>query len=331
MTDEIQSGINGDLFASFREVAWHGKGEVFSEPVFSAEAMLDHVPALRDREVRLEPITVNLDGVNIETGTGFVATSHWADSSPTFYGNVGNQYGVMSDKDAYSVFDGFRAETMGSLYDGRKTFASFAIERETVLDPSGVADRVNWYGLGVNSFDGTSPLTWGTTGVRVVCKNTLNVAMAYLSNVYKVRHTHSSADRVAEHAAIYRKSLAYIDEFDALAVALFEATITDKQYVNMLDTLFPKPEEDVKGALTKWENKRGLFVQAWQGAPNAGVRGTAWGAWNALTEANQWGRNVRAGDRGADSFAAAGMGLDGPTNKFRQDTLRLVMSRAGVK
>lgn len=324
--------INGEgLFASFREPAWHRAGTVFTEEVFSTSEMLNHIPALRDRRVSLEPVHVLLDGVPVEVAGQYVSTSNWADGAPTFYGTVGARYGVVQDADAFSVFDGFRAETMGSLYDGRKTFATFALDRETVLDPNGVADVVKVYGLAVNSHDGTKPLMWQTTPTRVVCANTLAVAMGNRSQVQNIRHTRSAADRIQEHAEIYRASLDYMDEFDRIAAELFAAQFTDKQYVNAFTSLFPEPEADVKGALTKWENKRDTFMQAWNGAPNAGIKGTAWGAWNALTEANQWGRSERDGERGADAFTAAGMGLDGPTNKFRQDTLSLVMSRAGVK
>lgn len=331
MTDAI-TNVNGEnLFATFREPAWHRAAEPFTEELFSAEAMLDQIPALRDRIVSLEPVHILLDGEPVEVPGNFVSVSNWADAAPTFYGTVGSRYGIVQDIDAFSVFDGFRAETMGALYDGRKTFATFALDRETILDPNGVSDVVKVYGLAVNSHDGTKPLMWQTTPTRVVCANTLAVAMGNRSHVTNIRHTKSAAERIAEHAALYRESMDYMDEFDRVAAELFATPFTDKQYVNMFNSLFPEPEVDAKGALTKWENKRGLYLQAWNGAPNAGIKGTAWGAWNALTEANQWGRNERDGERGSDAFTAAGMGLDGPTNKFRQGTLSLVMARAGVK
>lgn len=333
MTDAIA----GDLFASFRTPAWHRKGKVFENEILSASGMLDEIPELRDREVTLEPVHI-MSGPDqeslmpVEVPGHYVSVSNWADRAPSFYGTVGSRYGVIQDLDAFSVFDGFRAETMGALYDGRKTFATFALDRETVLDPNGVADVVKVYGLAVNSHDGTSPLTWQTTPTRVVCANTLAVAMGNRSHVTKVRHTKSSAERVSEHAAIYRDSLAYMDEFDRIASELFSAKFSDKQFENVFNTLFPKPDI-AKGPAseTKWENKRGLNWQAWNGEPNAGIKGTAWGAWNALTEANQWGRNEREGTQGEDAFVAAGMGLDHPTNRFRSDTLSLVMARAGVK
>jgi phage/plasmid-like protein (TIGR03299 family) len=343
MSDAIANIDGKDLFASHREPAWHGKGTIFTDEILSISAALDMVPTLRDRTVTLEPVFLPGEVIGMdETGepysgqgepvTGaFCSVSNWADGTTSQYGMVGGRYGVIQDAEALSPFDGFRVETLGALYDGRKTFASYAVDHETVLDPSGVADVVRMYGLAVNSHDGTSPVTWATTPVRVVCQNTLNMAMGRLSNVRKVRHTRTAADRLSEYAATYKASLAYIDEFDKAAKELFAASFSDKQFTNVFNTLFPEPEVTAKGALTRWESKRDLYMTAWNGTPNAGIKGTAWGAVNALTEANQWGRNVRDTDRGADSFISAGMGLDGPTNTFRQGALALVKSRAGIK
>lgn len=343
MSDAI-ANVNGtDLFATFREPAWHAKGNVFTDEVYSISAALDLVPDLRDRTVSLREVYLPGEVIGIsETGEPvygqgepvegcFASVSEWADGSLSQYGVVGSRYGVMQDVDALSTFDGFRVETLGALYDGRKTFASFAVEREIVLDPNGVGDKINVYGLAVNSHDGTSPVIWATTPVRVVCQNTLNFAMGSLKNVRKVRHTRTAADRLSEYAATYRASLDYADAFEQMSRDLFAAAFTDSQYANAFNTLHGDGKGLEGAALTKWENKRGLYMQAWNAAPNAGIKGTAWGAVNALTEANQWGRNIRKGERGEDAFVSAGMGLDGPTNTFRQTALATVAARAGVK
>lgn len=337
MSDAIANVDGRDLFATFREPAWHRKGTVFTEEVTSSDVMLE-MAGLAGRIMTCEPLFVGtfdeesgILGNAEEVPSAFASVSTWKDGHRSFYGTVGNRYEHVQDSVAFGIFDGYRWETGGALYDGRKVFGSIAIDREIVLDPSGVADTVKTYGLVVNSHDGTSPLTFATTPVRVVCQNTLNAAMGSLRNVVKVRHTRTATERTQEAAAAWKAANGFLDVFESEAAALYAAAISDKQYENMFTTLFPKPEEDVKGSLTKWENKRGLYMQAWNGTPNEGIKGTAWGAWNALTEANQWGRSIRDSERGEDSFVSAGMGLDGPTNKFRQDALSLVKVRAGIK
>lgn len=150
--------------------------------------------------------------------------------------------------------------------------------------------------------------------------------MGNVKQTFKMRHTRSVADRMKAEAALWRQANIYMDAFEVEAQALFAQSVTDKEYFGIVEKMFPKPEKDVKGAVKKWENRQGLFAQAWQGAPNEGIKNTAWGVFNALTEANQWGRNVRQGSQGSENFFAAGAGFDGPTNTFRADAFKAAKS-----
>lgn len=334
MVAAIANDGTRDLFASHRIPAWHGLGTVFETEITDYREML-RMGGLDNWNVRKVALmtetripvpgayatvrdTVNAEGVSV-----------------TPMGVVGERYETMQNETAFSILqslsDGASWETAGALGTGAKVFGSLAFSREIVLDPTGVADVIKSYALCVNSHDGTSPFRFLETPTRVVCQNTLNIALKGAKNVVSIRHTATAEDRARQAAEIMRSQRVYMDAFETEAKALFEAKVSDKQYENLFTSFFPKPEVDVKGALTKWENKRGLFMQAWNGKPNAGIKGTAWGAFNALTEANQWGRGIQSDSDANSRFFAAGAGLDGPTNKFRQDALTLVKARAGVK
>ena len=165
------------------------------------------------------------------------------------------------------------------------------------------------------------------TPVRVVCQNTLNLAMQKgIKQSFKIRHTIKADERMRAEAEAWRVAHTYMDAFEAQARDLLAQKVTDAQFFGIVEKMFPKPEENVKGAQTKWENRQALFAQAWQGAPNAGIKGTGWGALNALTEANQWGRKTQNTKNGAENFAAAGAGFDIPTNQFRNEALAAVTS-----
>ena len=110
------------------------------------------------------------------------------------------------------------------------------------------------------------------------------------------------------------------------AAELYATTVTDKQWNKVIEDLFPKPDNDSKAAVTRWETKVDMYNQAWNGAPNAGIRNTAWGVANALTEANQWGRNIQNTDNGEENFWAAGSGYDPVTNSFRQKAFAIAGS-----
>lgn len=313
-----------DLFASYREVAWHRLGNVFQKEVTDYMEMLT-LAGCANRNIRFE---------SLATETGMILDNHFAtvgdmpDGTKKVYGVVGKRYEIVQNEEAFSFLqslsDGARWETAGELHNGT-TFGSLAFQRETVLDPSGVADKVKTYALVYTSHDGSTGLGYGLTPVRVVCQNTLNIALGKMSQGGKIRHTKSASERMHAAAEMFRHANAYFDAFDVQAQELFTKPVSDKQYSNLVKKVMgPEPEANTKGAITKYENRRDLYMQAWNGKPNAGIKGTAWGAFNALTEANQWGRNIQNTERGEENFYAAGSGFDIPTNAFRQKALTLV-------
>lgn len=324
-----------DLFASYREVAWHGLGTVFTDEVTDYNEML-RLSGLNDWDVRAMPVAATvLDGEDekildarfVTPAQAIVAT---IGNENVVLGVTGERYEIVQNEDAFSfiqsLHDGARWETAGALKGGRVVFGSIAFERDFVIDPSGVADKVESYLLVHTSHDGSTALGGGITPVRVVCANTLNVALGNIRNTFKFRHTSTVKDRMVAEAQMWRQANTFMDAFEVEAQALYQKSVTDKAYFDIVSELFPKPEADVRGSLAKWEKRQEVYAQAWNGQPNAGIKNTAWGVFNALTEANQWGRNIRKGDKGAESFAAAGAGFDIPTNQFRQKALMLAKS-----
>lgn len=328
MPAAIDTTAGRSLFASFRQPAWHGLGTVFTEEVTDYRLMLAKA-GLANWDVRFESLSTE-SGAILDTHRATVRTNP-VDGTTDVLGVTGNRYTIVQNEAAFSFLqslaDGARWETGGALGHGNKVFGSIAFNRETVLDPNGVSDVVRTYALVHNSHDGSGALGYGLTPTRVVCQNTLNVALGNLSQSGKLRHTATIEERMAVAAEMFRHANAYFDAFDAEAKALFAKSVSDKQYDNLLTKVIGKaPEANVKGALTKYENRRDLFTQAWKGEPNAGIRGTAWGAFNALTEANQWGRNTQNTEKGEENFFAAGAGFDIPTNQFRANALAMVKS-----
>jgi len=329
MVAAIASNGSSDLFASHREPAWHGLGTVFTEEVTDYMRMLD-LAGLSGWNVREEDLY--LDG-QPETEWAVAAKAIVATMGDTerVLGVTGSRYEIVQNEDAFSflqsLHDGARWETAGAIKDGRVVFGSMAFDRDFTLDPTGVADVVKSYLLVHTSHDGSTGVAGGVTPVRVVCQNTLNLAISSgIKQKFNIRHTIKADERMRAEAEAWRVAHTYMDAFEAEAQSLYAQSVSDSQFFGIVEQMFPKPEDNVKGALTKWENRQGLFAQAWQGAPNAGIKGTGWGALNALTEANQWGRKTQNTKNGSENFAAAGAGFDIPTNQFRNDALTAVKS-----
>lgn len=333
MVAAIASNGAIDLFASHREPAWHGLGQVFTEEVTDSSRMLD-LAGLSGWDVREHSIAaLSLDEDNI-LPTRFVTPAKaiiaTIGNENVALGVTGERYTIVQNEDAFSflqsLHDGARWETAGAIKGGRVVFGSMAFSRDFVLDEQGVADKVETYLLVYTSHDGSTGIAAGITPTRVVCQNTLNVAMGNIKNTIKVRHTRNAQERMDAEAAMWRQAHTYMDAFEAEAQALYAQTATDAQFFGIVEEMFPKPETDVKGSVKKWEKRQEVFSQAWNGKPNAGIKNTAWGVFNALTEANQWGRSVRKAGNGQENFFAAGAGFDIPTNQFRQQAMSAARS-----
>lgn len=162
-------------------------------------------------------------------------------------------------------------------------------------------DQVRQHLVGATSHDGTVAFQVLFTPVRVVCANTLAQALgsAKGDNVRRIRHTRNAAQLIArlpEIIDVQRGTFtAGLQELQAMAAT----PCTDQQFRDYVATLFA---DQLRGTIN---NKRGdastarpkvledlpVWGQVWQkwngaliGADLPGVRGTYWGAYNAVTE-----------------------------------------------
>lgn len=324
------------LYAGFRVPAWHLLREPFTEEIHDAFSFLQEIGLTR--EVVAAPTYIEHNGRKLPVPGGQAILSVWDDGAVDVYERVmGRLYTIVQDIEAFSVFDGmtdaqgnpFRWETGAALKQASKVFGSVALDREIVLDPTGVADVVKTYGLVVNDHNGGGS-HWGTTTCRAVCANTLP-GPKQIKNLVRFKKTPSVADRMATQAKIWRESMGFLDATETLYRAMFEKPVTDKQFNNLLDTVQGKKNTDSLASVTKYDTKREAYLAAYNGERGQGIRGTAWGAWQALTDVAQWNRQLRDGEKGKEAFAMAGMGLDPVAEKFRTDTRDLIVSRFDVK
>lgn len=336
MADNIEVYEDGSAaFASLRVPAWHALGEVFLKPVKTAEMI--RKAHLNKWNVRVEELTT--------PGTSHRKWYAVVRDNPVNKGTngkreintlgvVGERYNVVQNEDLFQFGDDLleagRWETAGSIKNGTVVFASLALDREVILDPTGVADKINTYLLIHTSHDGSVAVQASVTPVRVVCQNTLNMALRGAKQTFKVRHT----QKVDEKVQVARETLGlaakHIDVFEKEAKALIETPVDAKMFHKIITTLYPAPEKDTKGAMTKWTNKVDAINTIYTGETNGMIAGSAWGALNALTERLDWYRNGR-GENADANAAAAASGFDVATNAQKALILKTVKGLAGVK
>ncbi len=313
-----------ESFASFREPAWHGLGTVFDHEVTSASEML-RLANLNNWNVRLEDIELP-DNYTSSKLNFLVVRDHPINGNPDVLSVVGERYQTLQNEDLFAfgdyLLDGARWETAGSLKNGRVVFGSLALERETVLDPDGVSDKVKTYLLVNTSHDGSVAVAASITPVRVVCANTLNVALKGTKQSFKMRHTSTLEGRIASAREALGLANSYMDEFDKMAKELIEKEITKATFDKIVATAYPMPDKDKKGAFKKWENKIDLLEELYVADTNKNINKTAWGAYNTLTERLDWYRPSRAGNN--EGILAAASGFDTVINAEKNKLLGIV-------
>jgi phage/plasmid-like protein (TIGR03299 family) len=330
---ETQNGVAS--FASFREPAWHGLGTVFTEEKNTAEML--SAANLNNWDVRLEDVNIP-SHLSSDKEYQYVVRTNPTDNTQTdVLGVVGQRYHVLQNEDLFSFGDtlldgGGRWETAGSIRGGRVVFGSLALERETILDPNGVADKVKTYLLINTSHDGSIAIQASITPVRVVCANTLNLALGRKGKgpkqSFKIRHTQTASGRVQVAREALGLANTYMDAFDVMAKAMIEKEITAQQFNDIVLAAYPKPESDKKIAITKWTNKVDVINDIYTGEFNGMIANTAWGAFNALTERLDWHRSARGGN--TEAMLAAASGFDATITAEKNRLLNVVKNTLAI-
>jgi phage/plasmid-like protein (TIGR03299 family) len=331
----LLESVNGETaFASFREPAWHGLGEVFTEEVSTAEMLKK--AKLNNWDVRLEDVEIPNQFSSDKNYSFVVRDNPFTLGNKDVLGVVGERYVPLQNEDLFDFADnlldnGGRWETAGSIKGGRVVFGALALERETVLDPNGVSDKINTYLLVNTSHDGSIAIQASITPVRVVCANTLNLALGNrgrngsVKQSFKIRHTQTAQGKVAVAREALGLANAYMDEFDKMASAMIETEITKAQFDKIVELAYPSPKDDSKKvSITKHANKIDLINDIYVGDFNNTISGTAWGALNALTERLDWHRAGRKGN--TETILAGASGFDPVINAEKNRLMKIVQS-----
>lgn len=338
MSHEIEF-VNGaaSYVDNGRSPAWHQLGESVEGLTFD-DAM--ERANLKDWNVRAEPLTVHLDGINYPVDDRqVIVRNNPATGNVEPVGTVGGRYRTVQNESALGVASyleemGATVETAASIRKGRQVFLTMLMDKGFILDPEGAGDRVDLYLLLATSHDGSLTNQASATPVRVLCANTLDYALPNVQRAYSVRHTAGAEVKLAEAQQIFLKANGFFDRMADEAKDLFQTECSDKQFFDIISTLYPKPGtpesgvDESKRGLTVWEKKVDTIQTIWKGTTNTNVTGTMWGAMNALTERLDWHRTARGGD--GTALAEAATGLNANITNEKQAIHDLVREVAGV-
>ncbi len=333
MAHNLEMEGNDVAFALRGKPAWHNlANRIFSQDEdVSTATMLDEAK-LSNWNVRLSPLTDYIpETFNDVSQNSLVLRTNPFNGGTDVLATVGKRYHVLQNEELFAFADNIhdadpncRWESAGSLKKGKIVFGTVDIPRTMVLDPQGANDETKLYLIVWTSHDGSVAVQAAITPVRVVCQNTLNLAMKNAKQSFKIRHTQSVEGRIQVARETLGLALGYFDEFEKEAQELFAQSITDAEFSKLIRTIYPKPDVENKGTLKKWENKVILIDDLYHNSPtNATIKGTKWGAFNALTERLDY---FRSGRGNSETLMAGASGFDPILTAEKNKLLKLVKS-----
>lgn len=284
------------------ETPWHNLGTRV-EGLQTAVDMLRHAGLLWT--VGTYPIYSALDSVNAVPGFRAI---HREDNHKVL-GIVSDRYAPIQNTQAGDMMDALVAEgnahveVAGALDDGQRLWmlAHIPADFEVVK-----GDTVKPYVLLAWGHDGKHGLAAKLTPIRVVCDNTLTSALgdkwSKTADVY-VKHTKTAVLRIEEAQRALGLIRTQVEQTAEAYQALAAKRLTADQAAGYFSTVFPQPDESiVRGPANKAPDARAHSeryeeaVERWiaqqerlgqlyhEGAGSEMATGTAWGAYNAVTE-----------------------------------------------
>ena len=300
--------IFGQRFYGFGEGAWHNKGNVGLEPIEASEAWKQLTPYWLEKR----PVTVFLNGIQ-QTVRDFaiVRSALPDDPQERIMGYVAGNYTILQPEDICRLFDENVKQpvnTLGCLGKGEKLFLTWQLPK---IDVKG--DEVKTYGFVAGGFDGLYGVSLYLTTVRVVCQNTWMMAIneaesskqtdkVKTGKIWSGRHNSQNVERDLgiwlEH--VQQKAEGKINQASEIFNLMAGKAIEDvKVAEKLVNQIYPNPKSlpkdfpdrlraEKQGKIdilaSKAESDRAM-VMALFGGQGTAIDATAWGLFNAVTEA----------------------------------------------
>lgn len=259
---------------------WHQLGVQLQNPATAQEAI--QATGL-DYKVKLKPVKTIVNRKHRIVPNTFATVR--TDTSEVL-GVVGSRYEPIQNKDAFSFFDALVGsdeaiyQTAGVLGKGERIWILAKLPSYIRI---GKNDIVNKYLLLTNSHDGSAVVRAKLTPIRVVCSNTLSVALSGNEQEVRIKHTPNAVHRLREaHKLLGLSNHLYL-QLDSIFNKMALKRITEKQLQQYVKTLIPSnPDAQHQ---TRNENIREAILELYESGQGADMsRGTLWGAYNAATE-----------------------------------------------
>ena len=214
-----------------RETPWHGLGTRVEEALSSKEALV------------AAGLDWNVVQRKIYTENGHIIPGYYAnvrDSDNSTLGVVTSRYKIVQNSEAFSFTDGLlgngvQYETAGSLKNGRKTWILSRLTKQYRL----AEDKVMPYLVFSNSHDGSAAIKVAMTPVRVVCNNTLNLALQSADRIWSMNHTGDIQSKLEDARMTLFMAEDYMNELAKESKRLDRKKISSAEVEEYIKILLP--------------------------------------------------------------------------------------------
>lgn len=276
-------------------------------------------------------------------------------------GSVGNFYKVIQNEEGFEFLDGVlkefgaRYESAGSIYGGKQVWMLAHMPKQSFTINGG--DEVEPYVIFTNCHDGTGAAYAYPTTVRVVCANTFRTSAKERGKGISIRHTGSVKDKIANAQQALGLAVSSFEQFKASAEALYHKPVEAELYfADVLDAVLDVTQAEVNmgadvlaATIAKTQAQRDLLERSYtkkierreevladiieryesERCGIGSIRGTAWAAFNAITEHADHNRLAKPGtwkrsdaDKAARKFESV---ISGDMDDMKQVAFELAM------
>ncbi len=162
------------------------------------------------------------------------------DTDRRVLGVVSDRYKIVQNQEAFSFTDellgeGVRYETAGSLQNGRKVWLLARMPHEYIIS----GERITPYLVFFNSHDGSGAIKAALTPIRVVCQNTLNLALSTAKRSWSMIHTGNIQGKIQEARDTLFLAEKYMDSLGKEFESLRKKKLSDRQVQEYIEILLP--------------------------------------------------------------------------------------------
>ena len=321
-----------DAFFSVQEKAWHGLGHIVQDYPTSSEAIkFAGLDFFVEKRPLFSKSKEREDGAGADLITLDSNFATFREDTNQFFGIVGSKYEVVQNSTAFSFFDslltgnsGIQYETAGALGNGEKIFITAKMP-DTIKISSN--DQIEKYIFLTTTHDGSGSIMAAFTPIRIVCNNTLNMALRNHSNAVFIKHTANAEQKLQEAARIISITETTSQQLETLFKKWARLRITDVELKKLI-ALAMAPNKEVFTAIVEGDKIFDFssqyknicedvfaYSQTSETQLMPTTAGTLFGAYNAITGYYQNVKEYKTADAKLNSIMF-GTGLDRTKSAF---------------